>query len=92
VVLRRAQYVAQNDPDFPLPLAQQLVARRIHDAKALLQRRQRKGQSRLNEIIRDPSGCEARADRTHTLNSPRGMKRSTAVRYLCGCKPLFNDK
>jgi CRISP-associated protein Cas1 len=89
VTLRRAQYTAQGDPAFVLALAQRLVAGRIHNAKALLQWRRRKGQAGLDGIIEDLSGYEGRTPRTQTLNSLRGVEGSATARYFGGYKALF---
>lgn len=89
VALRRAQYEAQGDPGFVLRLAQRIVAGRIHNAKAFLQWRRRKGQSGLEAIIEDLSGYEARALRTQQLSSLRGVEGTATARYFGGYKALF---
>jgi len=55
VSLRRAQYTAQGDPAFVLALAQRIVAGRIHNEKAFLQRQARRGTTALRTDNLDQS-------------------------------------
>lgn len=92
VALRRAQYTAQADPETVLALAQRIVAGRIHNAKALLQWRRRKGVGDLDAIIADLTTYEGRAPRTQTLNSLRGVEGSATARFFGGYKGLFGPE
>jgi len=92
IALRRAQYAAQGDPVFVLTLARRIVAGRIHNAKALLQWRRRKGQTGLDEHIDALTGYEGRAARTQTLNSLMGVEGSATARYFRGYRLLFGPE
>ena len=92
IALRRAQYAAQSDPAFVLTLARRIVAGRIHNAKALLQWRRRKGQGGFDDIIDALSSYEARAGRTQTLNSLMGVEGSATARYFGGYRLLFGPE
>jgi len=92
IALRRAQYAAQGDRAFVLALAQRIVAGRIHNQKALLQWRRRKGHGGLDDFIDDLSGYEARAGRTQTLNSLMGVEGSATARFFGGYRKLFGSE
>lgn len=90
IALRRAQYQRQEDDAFVMAFAQRVVAGKIHNAKVLLQRRRREGHTGLDDAIADLDAYEARAFRTQTLNSLRGVEGSAAARYFSGYRSLLN--
>lgn len=92
ILLRRAQYRWQADPDYGLALARQLVTGKIRNQKVLLQRRHREGHRNLEETIADLGIYEERAGRSQTLNALRGVEGSATARYFAGYRSLFDPK
>ena len=85
ILLQQKQFERLSDMKFVLETARQLVAGKISNSRALLQRRQRQSpDDRLAKAINELSAIRSRLDLATTLDELRGYEGAASASYFIG--------
>jgi CRISPR-associated protein Cas1 len=85
VLLQQKQFERLSDMNFVLQTARQIVAGKISNSRALLQRRRRQSSDdRLVKAINELSAIRSRLDLATTLNELRGYEGAASASYFTG--------
>jgi CRISP-associated protein Cas1 len=85
VLLQQKQFERLSDMKFVLQIARQIVAGKISNSRALLQRRQRQSaDDHLVKAINELSTIRSRLDRATTLDELRGYEGAASASYFIG--------
>ena len=93
VPLRRAQYRALDDPEFPLSLAKGFVTAKLQHQRALLIRHNReRNEDEIHICTEQIKTALTKIPRKVNLNSLSGLEGSASATYFRGLKHLFDSQ